>query len=118
MIRAAALGGIAGHAAPAALFLPALRTAALAGVGDPGHVALTLDDGPYPRSTPRFLALPAKAGTRATFFVLGRELARCPELGREIVAARHEAAVHGWDHRWFLRRCPQDFTTTSRARPS
>ncbi|MEV6904041.1 polysaccharide deacetylase family protein [Amycolatopsis sp. NPDC051372] len=106
MIRVAAAGALVAHAAPAALFLPHLRTDALAGVGDPGHVALTFDDGPHPRSTPHFLALLAKTGTRATFFVLGRELARCPELGREIVAAGHELAVHGWDHRCFLRRFP------------
>ena len=34
----------------------------LAGYGDPGHVALTFDDGPDPRSTPAFLDLLQPAG--------------------------------------------------------
>lgn len=109
VIRAAAVAAAAAHAAPAALFVPCVRTVvapALAGIGDPGRVALTFDDGPHPRSTPHFLSLLARTQTRATFFVLGCELARAPELGREIVAAGHELAVHGWDHRCFLRRTP------------
>jgi peptidoglycan/xylan/chitin deacetylase (PgdA/CDA1 family) len=97
------------HLAPAALFVPAVRDAVapgLAGVGRADHVALTFDDGPHPRSTPHFLAALAEQDVRATFFVLGRELARDPGLGREIAAAGHEIAVHGWDHRCLLRRRP------------
>jgi peptidoglycan/xylan/chitin deacetylase (PgdA/CDA1 family) len=110
VIRAAAVAALVAHAGPAALFLPPVRAAVapgLAGMGDPGHVALTFDDGPHPRSTPHFLRLLAESGTRATFFVLGRELARTPDLGRAIVDGGHEIAVHGWDHRCFLRRGPR-----------
>ncbi len=106
MIRGLAAAAVA-HAAPAALFVPRLRTPRLAGQGDPGHVALTFDDGPNKESTPRFLRALEKLDVRATFFVLGRELAAAPELGREMVAAGHEIAVHGWDHRCFLRRSPK-----------
>ncbi|ATY16770.1 polysaccharide deacetylase family protein [Amycolatopsis sp. AA4] len=106
MIRGLAAAAVA-HAAPAALFVPQLRTPKLAGRGDPGHVALTFDDGPNPESTPQFLRALEKLDVRATFFVLGRELAAAPELGREIAAAGHEIAVHGWDHRCFLRRSPK-----------
>jgi peptidoglycan/xylan/chitin deacetylase (PgdA/CDA1 family) len=107
VIRTAAGLAVAAQVAPAALFVPALRIAvspALAGIGAPGHIALTFDDGPHPRSTPRFLSVLAEHGVRATFFVLGRELAREPWLGKEIAAAGHEIAVHGWDHRCLLRR--------------
>jgi peptidoglycan/xylan/chitin deacetylase (PgdA/CDA1 family) len=106
MCGAAAIGV---HLAPAALFVPAVRGAVapgLAGLGRADHVALTFDDGPHPRSTPHFLAALAEQDVRATFFVLGRELARNPGLGREIAAAGHEIAVHGWDHRCLLRRRP------------
>lgn len=106
MIRGLAAAAVA-HAAPAALFLPQLRPPRLAGRGDSGHVALTFDDGPNPESTPQFLRALEKLDVRATFFVLGRELAAAPELGREIAAAGHEIAVHGWDHRCFLRRSPK-----------
>jgi peptidoglycan-N-acetylglucosamine deacetylase len=71
----------------------------LCGLGDPGHVALTFDDGPDPASTPRFLDLLAWFDVRATFFVLGSALHRHPWLGRELAAAGHELAVHGWNHR-------------------
>lgn len=106
MIRGFAAAAVA-HAAPAALFLPQLRTPRIAGRGDLSHVALTFDDGPNPESTPQFLRTLEKLGIRATFFVLGRELAAAPELGREIAAAGHEVAVHGWEHRCFLRRSPK-----------
>ncbi|RJQ85084.1 polysaccharide deacetylase family protein [Amycolatopsis panacis] len=97
---------IGAHAAPAVLFVPAIRAVlapALSGRGDPGHVALTFDDGPNPESTPKFLQVLADLDVRATFFVLGSELDRSPWLGREIAAAGHEIAVHGWTHRCFLR---------------
>jgi peptidoglycan/xylan/chitin deacetylase (PgdA/CDA1 family) len=98
-------GLLLAHALPATLFWPPLRKAvwpALGGAGDPGHVALTFDDGPHPRSTPLFLRELDNHGIRATFFLLGSELARCPQLGREIVAAGHEVALHGWYHRRLL----------------
>ncbi|MEC3980563.1 polysaccharide deacetylase family protein [Amycolatopsis sp. H20-H5] len=108
LATAAAAAGLA-HVAPSAAFLTPLRTRflpGLAGLGDPDHVALTFDDGPHPRSTPLFLRALDDLGVRATFFVLGRELDRAPGLGREIVAAGHEIALHGWDHRCLLRRGP------------
>jgi peptidoglycan/xylan/chitin deacetylase (PgdA/CDA1 family) len=80
----------------------------LCGVSRREHVALTFDDGPDPASTPRFLQLLAEHGVRASFFVLGSRLAAHPELGRRLVAAGHEIAVHGWTHRPHLLRTPTD----------
>ncbi|HEV3359744.1 MAG TPA: polysaccharide deacetylase family protein [Pseudonocardiaceae bacterium] len=96
------VGLLAAHALPAVAFWPQLRAKTmpgLTGLGDPGHVALTFDDGPHPRSTPFFLRELERHGVHATFFVLGSELARAPQLGREIAAAGHEVALHGWAHR-------------------
>jgi peptidoglycan/xylan/chitin deacetylase (PgdA/CDA1 family) len=97
------------HVAPSAAFLPGPRRRllpALAGLGDPGHVALTFDDGPSPRSTPVFLALLHRHDVRATFFLLGSQVLRAPEVVRELVANGHEVAVHGWDHRRLLLKSP------------
>ncbi|GAA2242340.1 MULTISPECIES: polysaccharide deacetylase family protein [Kitasatospora] len=97
------------HAAPALSALNAVRpwlTPELCGYGDTDHVALTFDDGPDPASTPHFLAELDRAGVRATFFLLGRMLVRDPGLGRELVAAGHEIAVHGYQHRCLLARTP------------
>lgn len=70
-------------------------------------VALTFDDGPSPEHTPRVLELLAKAGVRATFFVIGRKAAAHPELVRAIVAAGHAVGVHSYEHdRLFSMRRP------------
>ncbi|NMH98398.1 polysaccharide deacetylase family protein [Pseudonocardia acidicola] len=99
-------GVAAYHLGPAATWLSTVRrwVPALAGQGRPDHVALTFDDGPGPGSTPAVLSVLEALDVRATFFVLGAELARRPELGRAVCAAGHELAVHGWDHRWLLGR--------------
>ncbi|WP_207919581.1 polysaccharide deacetylase family protein [Micromonospora sp. KC207] len=78
----------------------------LAGAGRPGRIALTFDDGPDPESTPRFLDVLAEHRVRATFFVLGTMLVRSPWLAADLVAAGHEVAVHGWEHRNLLARGP------------
>jgi peptidoglycan/xylan/chitin deacetylase (PgdA/CDA1 family) len=110
-IVAAALAGTAAvHAAPALLALEPVRrrvVPALSGLGDQRHVALTFDDGPDPRSTPKFLSTLDDLGVKATFFVLGRMLARAPDLGRDLLAAGHEIALHGWSHRCLLARGPR-----------
>lgn len=97
----AGLAGLALHAGPAATWLPAVRRRfpSLAGVGNPDHVALTFDDGPDPGSTPLFLDELRRLGRHATFFLVGEELERHPDLGRRIAAEGHEVAVHGWRHR-------------------
>lgn len=95
------LAVLAAHAGPAATWLPGPRRAlfpALAGLGHPGHVALTFDDGPDPDSTPRFLDVLDGCAVRATFFVLGREVGRHPGTARQIAERGHELAVHGWTH--------------------
>jgi peptidoglycan-N-acetylglucosamine deacetylase len=89
----------------------------LSGVGDEGHVALTFDDGPDPVSTPRFLDLLEKLDVRATFFVLGDQLARHKWIGRSMAAAGHEVAVHGWSHTpaisYTVARVRRDLSRTS-----
>jgi peptidoglycan/xylan/chitin deacetylase (PgdA/CDA1 family) len=113
ILRTAGWGATAAgvlHAAPALSALAPVRRhllPGLTGLGDPGHVALTFDDGPDPRSTPAFLAALDSHRVTATFFLLGRMLARAPELGRELVAAGHEIALHGWGHRCLLARGPR-----------
>ncbi len=110
MIAAAAgAAGAVVHAAPAIASWPSLRrnlAPPLAGVGAPGHVALTFDDGPDRMATPRFLELLDRHRTRATFFMLGQQIRRNPSLAREVAAAGHEIALHGFAHRCLLARTP------------
>jgi peptidoglycan/xylan/chitin deacetylase (PgdA/CDA1 family) len=70
---------------------------------DARGVALTFDDGPHPEGTPAVLEALARAGARATFFVIGEQVVKRPQLLREIVAAGHTVALHGFRHRLQLR---------------
>jgi peptidoglycan/xylan/chitin deacetylase (PgdA/CDA1 family) len=70
------------------------------------HVALTFDDGPDPASTPRVLDALRDLGLRATFFVLGEQVAAQRSVARRIVDDGHELAVHGWRHVPHLLRSP------------
>ncbi|MFN2629093.1 MAG: polysaccharide deacetylase family protein [Gaiellaceae bacterium] len=69
-------------------------------------VALTFDDGPHPDGTPATLELLARANVTATFFLVGEQVVRWPELAAAIAAAGHEIAVHGYRHMLLLRRLP------------
>jgi peptidoglycan/xylan/chitin deacetylase (PgdA/CDA1 family) len=80
---------------------------ALAGVGAPGHVALTFDDGPDPVSTPEFLRVLDELGWHATFFMLGEMVRRAPSLAAEVAAAGHEVGVHADVHRSQKRMMPK-----------
>ena len=60
-------------------------------------VALTFDDGPGPH-TPQVLAVLARYGVRATFFVCGRSVQARPELLRATVAAGHALGNHTATH--------------------
>ena len=74
---------------------------------DSAHgVAITFDDGPHPEGTPAVLEVLARAGARATFFLVGEQVARYPSVAAEIAAAGHEIAIHGYRHVLLLRRAP------------
>ncbi len=61
-------------------------------------VWLTIDDGPHPEDTPRLLELLKKYNARATFFVIGGQVQRYPELARAIVREGHTLANHTQTH--------------------
>ncbi len=67
-------------------------------------VALTFDDGPHREGTPATLELLRDAGARATFFLVGEQVDRYPELAAAIAASGHEIGLHGYRHRLLLRR--------------
>ena len=66
---------------------------------DASGVALTFDDGPHPEGTPAVLEVLRRFDARATFFVIGEQVERRPELVREIVDHGHAVALHGYRHR-------------------
>jgi peptidoglycan-N-acetylglucosamine deacetylase len=72
-------------------------------IPDAAGVVLTFDDGPHQVGTPAILDLLARAGARAMFFVVGEQVAKRPDLLREMAAAGHAVALHGYRHRLQMR---------------
>ncbi|MEJ6388415.1 polysaccharide deacetylase family protein [Gymnodinialimonas ulvae] len=62
------------------------------------YVAMTFDDGPHPRLTPQLLDMLAARGIRATFYVIGRNAQRYPQILQRMVAEGHEIGNHTWSH--------------------
>ncbi len=62
-------------------------------------IAVTIDDGPHDKATPRMLEALRDTGIKATFFVLGKSAEEYPELVRQVIAEGHEIATHGYSHR-------------------
>jgi len=59
------------------------------------ELAITIDDGPDPRITPRVLDLLEERRAKATFFCIGERVQRCSELAREMV---HSVENHSHRH--------------------
>ena len=105
-----AAAGVAAAAvlAGAAAFSPRSRAMGRTlsrGPADRPRAALTFDDGPGP-STPDLLDALAREDVRGTFFVLGRQAERHPEVVRRIAAEGHQIANHGYDHGILIFRGP------------
>jgi peptidoglycan-N-acetylglucosamine deacetylase len=66
--------------------------------GAPG-VALTFDDGPHPEGTPAILEILARHRAVATFFVIGEQVRRRPQLLQRIRDHGHVVGLHGDRHR-------------------
>jgi peptidoglycan/xylan/chitin deacetylase (PgdA/CDA1 family) len=75
---------------------------ARAGATSQGHlegaVGLTFDDGPHPAWTPPILDRLEQGGALATFFVVGRNVERHPDIVRETRRRGHEIGIHLYSH--------------------
>lgn len=63
-----------------------------------GGVCLTFDDGPDPRATPQILEILERHSAKATFFFLGEQIERHPDLAQAVVAAGHTIGEHSYKH--------------------
>jgi len=62
------------------------------------EIAITIDDGPSPTGTPQVLKTLREHGVKATFFLVGKNAQRYPELVKDILREGHSIANHSWDH--------------------
>ena len=61
-------------------------------------IALTFDDGPWPKYSHQILEILKKNDIKATFFWIGKNVKNFPEIAKETVAAGHAIANHTWSH--------------------
>ncbi|MCI6701909.1 MAG: polysaccharide deacetylase family protein [Prevotellaceae bacterium] len=65
---------------------------------DERAVYLTFDDGPIPEATPFILKTLDHYGIKATFFMVGENVKKHPDLFRMIVEAGHRVGNHTFNH--------------------
>lgn len=64
----------------------------------PKTMYLTFDDGPSEENTGRVLDVLKERGIKATFFLVGENVQRYPEMARRIVAEGHTIGIHCNNH--------------------
>lgn len=65
---------------------------------DGPYIAMTFDDGPSAKLTPKLLDLLAAHHIKATFFLIGENAAEYPDIVAREVKEGHEVANHSWSH--------------------
>lgn len=65
---------------------------------DENWVAITFDDGPNIEYTPRILELLNKYDAKATFFCIGQQIEKYPEVLKRILADGHSVGNHTYSH--------------------
>jgi len=63
-----------------------------------GRMAITFDDGPNGAATEKILDVFARHGAKATFFLIGENVDRQPELARRIAREGHAVGSHTYSH--------------------
>ena len=76
-------------------------------------VYLTFDDGPIPEATPFILETLAEHGIKATFFMVGDNVRKHPELYEKVVAAGHRIGNHTFNHIGGFRHSIHTYSATA-----
>lgn len=61
-------------------------------------IYLTFDDGPIPEATPEVLEILDRFQARATFFMVGDNVRKYPELHQEVISRGHRTGNHTFHH--------------------
>jgi peptidoglycan-N-acetylglucosamine deacetylase len=65
---------------------------------DGPYIAMTFDDGPSAALTPKLLDILGAHHIKATFFVIGENVAQHPEIVERAAREGHEIGNHSWSH--------------------
>src|SRR3546814_20679578 len=77
------------------------------------RIALTFDDGPHPVYTPQVLELLGRYNAKATFFCMGKNVAKHPDIVKQIHDAGHIVGNHSRSEE---RRVGKECVSTCRSR--
>lgn len=66
--------------------------------GEPPVLYLTFDDGPIPEVTPWVLDTLARFEAKATFFCIGDNVRKHPEVYQQVLSAGHKVGNHSFNH--------------------
>lgn len=77
---------------------PSYLTIVHQGRGAKDSVAITFDDGPDSKWTPQILDILKAKGVSATFFMVGANMEKYPDLVRRIVREGHTVGTHTYTH--------------------
>lgn len=72
------------------------------------YVALTFDDGPHPKVTPKVLKTLKEYDVKATFFMLGVQVEYYPDMAKKVAEAGHEIGNHSFGHPNLTNKCPSE----------
>jgi peptidoglycan/xylan/chitin deacetylase (PgdA/CDA1 family) len=70
---------------------------------DGPYIAMTFDDGPSDKLTPELLDILKAHHIHATFFVIGQNAERFPQIMQRAVREGHEIGSHSWSHPAFAK---------------
>jgi peptidoglycan-N-acetylglucosamine deacetylase len=70
---------------------------------DGPYIAMTFDDGPSEKLTPELLDILKAHHIHATFFVIGQNAERFPQIMQRAVREGHEIGNHSWSHPAFAK---------------
>lgn len=65
---------------------------------DEKQIYLTFDDGPQPEVTPWILELLRQEQINATFFCVGSQIEKYPDIFRQIIIDGHQIGIHTYHH--------------------
>lgn len=72
-------------------------------------IYLSFDDGPHPEITPFVLDLLKQYHARASFFCIGHNVERYPQVYEQIIAEGHSVGNHTYDHKNGFRVKDQEY---------
>jgi peptidoglycan/xylan/chitin deacetylase (PgdA/CDA1 family) len=72
-------------------------------------IALTIDDGPDARTTPKILEILRRYGAKATFFVISNRIKGNERLIADMISCKHELGNHLTEDKPSIQLSPQEF---------